>query len=156
MKLLKGGVRIPIEFDMRDETDELFHVKFNVTFVRFTASLKNKRAKESKKISKAIQRELKRIEKEDRTEDELSDEESAALEKLLADLAGLPIKWMKSDIIRWDGLRDMDDTEVKFSKTELNDLLEHTPFIDGFHQGWSDAHGGVRPEAEIEADTKNS
>lgn len=155
MQLLKGGVRLPIKFEMLTEAGELFKVKFNVVFKRFTSSLKNERSKESRKLSKQIKKELARIEEAGLTDENISDADQVKLEGLLKKLEDLPIKWMKSDILNWDGLRDMDESEVEYSKTELNELLDHRPFIDGFNQAWSKAHGGLSPEAESEADSKN-
>ena len=155
MQVLKGGVRLPIEFEMVTEAGDLFKVKFNVVFKRFTDTLKETRVKESKKLTKIVKRELKRIEDDGIGEEDLSEEDRDKLESAIKKMEDLPMKWMKSDILKWDGLRDMDESEVKYSKAELNELLDHRPFIDGFKQAWSKAHGGVDPTVQAEADSKN-
>ncbi len=85
----------------------------------------------------------------------LTEEEKADLNKQIADLRSLPNKWLKADIIGWDGLCDFDGSDIPFNKVNLRDLLDSVPFMAAISEVWSEAHGGVTKLAENEADSKN-
>ncbi len=156
MKLLSGGVKLPVEFEMLKEDGSIFDVAFKVVYARATKQLKKARKKETTILSKKIDKELKRLQKiEEIDGGEVDQADREALNDLIEDMGDLPLKWLEKDILNWEGLVDLDATDVPFSKKQLKELLNHDPFVVGFKTVWSQATGGVLPEAEAEADSKN-
>ncbi len=144
---LKGIVKVPVNFKLLSDEDEVLEISFNAHFERRTRSkAKDAQSEHSKSMNRIMKlvADLEALKAEaDAKGKELSDKKVDAIGKKIEAENEKSDRYFRDALVGWDSLKDDEYQDTPFSVEDKEALFDSQPYYDAIYKAYRQADGSI-------------